>query len=54
MLQSISGFVLRNRSEIKTVLVFGLAVATVIGMALGVDGTALAGGGTGGTYCAGC
>ena len=45
-----SAFVVRNRNSIKTVVVLGLAIATVIGMALGVDGTALAGGGTGDTY----
>jgi ABC-type transport system involved in cytochrome c biogenesis permease component len=45
-----AALVIRNRTTIKTAVIFGLAIATVIGMALGVDGTALAGGSGGGTY----
>jgi hypothetical protein len=54
LLQDVSAFVVRNRTTIKTVVVLGLAIVTVVGLALGVDGTALAGGSGGGTYCPGC
>jgi len=53
-IQTASAFIVRNRSTIKSVVMFGLVVATVVGMALGVDSIALAGGGSGGTYCPGC
>jgi hypothetical protein len=43
-------FVNRNRTVIKTAVVFGLVIASVIGMAFNVDTTALAGSATGGTY----
>ena len=45
-----SSFVVRNRTAIKTAIMLGLVVASVIGMALQVDAVALAGGGNGGTY----
>jgi hypothetical protein len=55
LLQNVSAFVVRNRTTIKTVVVLGLAVVTVVGLALGVDATAFADGGSGGgTYCPGC
>ena len=43
-------FVSRNRTVIKTAVVLGLVIASVIGMALSVDAVALAGSSTGGTY----
>ena len=49
-INNLNAFVTRNRNGIKTVVVLGLVIASVVGMAFNVDAVALAGGGIGGTY----